>query len=141
MTAHRIGWALAVLALTTAPILSTTPARALPKIATGSNCSSDWVNNAGAMACFIQGEEEGNAGASHPHYVACAGGDIFCCQDDDRGNQNCEAQAKASRATQAQWINAILGAHKSMLTRMGRYTPKPGTVIFRAAPASAKAAQ
>jgi hypothetical protein len=33
------------------------PARALP-IATGSKCDSSWVNNAGAMDCFVQGEDE-----------------------------------------------------------------------------------
>ena len=118
--------AAAALAMMSAPALAPTPALALPKIASGSNCSSGWVNNAGAMACFIQGEEEGNNGAAHPHYVACAGGDVFCCQDDDHGNQNCVAQAEVKRATQAQWIRAILGAHKSMLTRIGRYNVRTG---------------
>ena len=141
MSACRFGLTLAAIALTAAPALAPTPAGALPKIASGSNCSSNWVNNSGAMACFIQGEEEGNAGASHPHYVACAGGDVFCCQDDDHGNQNCVAQAEVKGATQAQWIQAILGAHRTMLKRMGRYTPKPGTVTFRAVPAQAKTAQ
>ena len=131
MTTLRLA-ASAAAALMLSAGLATTPARAMP-IASGSNCSSGWVNNAGAMACFIQGEEEGNNGAAHPHYVACAGGDIFCCVDDDRGNQNCEAQAKADRATQAQWIRAILGAHKTMLTRMGRYT------VHKPLPAQGKA--
>jgi hypothetical protein len=49
------------------------------------------VNNEGAMQCFIQGEEEARKGIKHPHYVACAGGDIFCCKDDDRGAQDCIA--------------------------------------------------
>jgi hypothetical protein len=99
------------------------PAQALPRPATGSNCSSDWVNNAGAMACFIQGEDEARNGSKHPHYVACLNGDIFCCVDTDRG-QNCEAQAR-SAATQADQLKAILSAHKTMLMSLGRWTAKP----------------
>src|ERR1044071_5259053 len=74
-------------------VLATSSGIAKPKIASGSNCSSNWVNNSGAMACFIQGEEEARNGVRHPHYVACTGTDIFCCKDDDRGNQDCIAQA------------------------------------------------
>jgi hypothetical protein len=59
--------------------------------ASGDKCSSDWVNNESAMQCFIQGEEEARKGVKHPHYVACAGGDIFCCKDNDRGAQYCIA--------------------------------------------------
>ena len=99
-----------------------TPALALPP-ASGSKCNSNWVNNSGAMSCFIQGEDESRAGVRHPHYVACVGGDVFCCKDDDRGNQDCVAQAGARPATNADWIKAILGAHRAMLTRMGRYAP------------------
>jgi hypothetical protein len=47
-------------------VLGSPFASALP-IASGSKCKSDWVNNAGAMACFIQGEEELRKGVSHPH--------------------------------------------------------------------------
>jgi hypothetical protein len=71
-------------------VLASSPASALPP-ASGSNCSSDWVNNPGAMSCFIQGEEDRRNGVAHPHYVACTkSGEVFCCQDDARG-QNCEA--------------------------------------------------
>lgn len=89
------------------------PTNAKPKIASGSSCNSDWVNNQGAMQCFIQGEEEVRAGAAHPHYVACAGGDIFCCQDDSRGAQNCVAQAQSHPPTLAQLLDAVRAAHAS----------------------------
>ncbi|MBM3578231.1 MAG: hypothetical protein FJX40_11350 [Alphaproteobacteria bacterium] len=91
------------------------PANAKPKIASGSNCNSNWVNNAGAMACFIQGEEETRAGAKHPHYVACAGGDIFCCKDDDNGNQDCVAQAKSKLPSRAVLLNAVRAAQRARL--------------------------
>lgn len=89
------------------------PANAKPKIASGSNCSSNWVNNQGAMACFIQGEEESRAGARHPHYVACAGGDIFCCQDNDSGAQNCVAQAQSKLPSRAVLLNAVRAAQRA----------------------------
>jgi hypothetical protein len=44
------------------------PAGALPP-ASGSKCRSDWVNNEGAMACFIQGEEDLRNGVAHPHHA------------------------------------------------------------------------
>jgi len=91
------------------------PANAKPKIASGSNCNSNWVNNAGAMACFIQGEEETRAGAKHPHYVACAGGDIFCCKDDDNGNQDCIAQAKSKLPSRSVLLNAVRAAQRARL--------------------------
>jgi hypothetical protein len=37
-------------------------AAAAPKTTTGANCSSTWVNNKGAMDCFIKGEDESTAG-------------------------------------------------------------------------------
>ena len=101
------------------------PASALP-IASGSKCSSDWVNNAGAMSCFTKGEEEARSGVRRPHYVACVGGDVFCCVDNDHGAQDCTAQARGGRASQADWIRAILGANKTMLMRMGRFSGRPG---------------
>ena len=59
-------------------VLGSSSANALPP-ASGSKCSSDWVNNEGAMQCFIQGEEESRSGVKHPHYVACtAAGEVFC---------------------------------------------------------------
>jgi hypothetical protein len=103
--------------------LGASPARALPP-ATGSQCSSNWVNNAGAMACFTQGEEEARNGVRHPHYVACVGGDVFCCVDNNNGNQNCIAQARGQPAGQADWLKAILGAHRNMTMSLGRYSGK-----------------
>ncbi|TLG71611.1 hypothetical protein [Methylocystis sp. B8] len=91
------------------------PANAKPKIASGSNCNSNWVNNSGAMACFIQGEEETRAGARHPHYVACAGGDIFCCQDNDSGAQNCIAQAKSGLPSRSMLAKALRAAQRARL--------------------------
>jgi hypothetical protein len=126
----------AALCALAAAALAPLPARALP-IASGANCKSDWVNNAGAMACFIQGEEEIRNGVAHPHYVACAGGDIFCCVDNDAGHQDCVAQAIGPRATQAQWIRAILASHKTMVSRLGRYSVKAGALQSRPAPAAA----
>jgi hypothetical protein len=82
-------------------VLGVPSAIAKPKIASGSQCSANWVNNAGAMQCFIQGEEESHSGVSHPHYVACAGGDIFCCQDNDNGDQDCVAQASTRPPSKA----------------------------------------
>jgi len=99
------------------------PAHALPP-ASGSKCDSSWVNNAGAMACFIKGEDESHAGVRHPHYVACVGGDIFCCVDNDAGHQNCEAQAQAGHANVSDWTKAILSAHQTMTMQIGRYSPR-----------------
>jgi|EndMetStandDraft_6_1072998.scaffolds.fasta_scaffold121204_2 hypothetical protein len=100
------------------------PATALP-IATGSQCNSKWVNNAGAMQCFIKGEEETRAGVRHPHYVACAGGDVFCCVDNDAGNQDCVAQLRQRPPTQDALIQAILAAHTNRMIALGRYTERP----------------
>jgi hypothetical protein len=110
-----------------AALLLPHPTAAAGKIASGSNCSSSWVNNAGAMSCFIQGEDEAHAGVVHPHYVACAGGDIFCCVDDSHGNQNCEAQASTAggnRASEAQKVQAILMAQRAMLKSLGKPASK-----------------
>ncbi|HMF24337.1 MAG TPA: hypothetical protein VKG24_19750 [Pseudolabrys sp.] len=97
-------------------ILAVSCATAKPKIASGSNCNASWVNNAGAMACFIQGEEEANAGAAHPHYVACsAAGEIFCCQDNDRGAQDCVATASTRPPSKVVWTRAILAAQRAHL--------------------------
>jgi len=111
-------WRIAIASLTAFAlllILAVSCATAKPKIASGSNCDASWVNNAGAMACFIQGEEEANAGVAHPHYVACAGGDIFCCQDNDRGAQNCVAQASTRPPSKVTWTRAILAAQRAHL--------------------------
>jgi hypothetical protein len=51
-------------------LMGSPTASALPP-ASGSNCNSNWVNNAGAIDCFIQGEEDVRNGVAHPHYVAC----------------------------------------------------------------------
>src|ERR1700744_6412059 len=84
--------------------LAPSPAHALPPPASGSKCSASWVNNAGAMSCFIQGQDDIAKGVAHPHYVACLGGDIFCCTDNDNGNQNCEAQAAGHVSTRGQQV-------------------------------------
>jgi len=60
----------AALALPSALVLGVPSAGALP-VASGSKCSANWVNNEGALACFIQGEEDLRNGVAHPHYVAC----------------------------------------------------------------------
>lgn len=93
------------------------PANAKPKIASGASCNSNWVNNEGAMQCFIKGEEETRAGARHPHYVACAGGDIFCCQDNDSGAQNCVAQARSRLPSRAELLNAVRAAQSARSKR------------------------
>lgn len=113
-------------------VFGTPVASAAPKIASGSNCSSTWVNNAGAMACFIQGEDESHSGVSHPHYVACAGGDIFCCKDDDHGNQNCVAQASTRPPSKDLWIRAILAAQRTHLKTAERPLVKNGVRKRRA---------
>jgi hypothetical protein len=107
--------------LTAAVLVFDVPsAIAKPKIASGSQCSANWVNNAGAMQCFIQGEEESHSGVSHPHYVACAGGDIFCCQDNDNGAQDCVAQATTRPPSKAVWTRAILAAQRTHLKTVER---------------------
>jgi hypothetical protein len=110
-----------VVLLTTA--LGAAPAAALPPV-TGSGCTTSWVNNAAAMACFIQGEEDAGKGVAHPHYVACVpnGGTIYCCVDNDAGNQNCEAVSDVRRSTEAQRIQAILGANRTLLKSLHRYS-------------------
>ncbi|MBP1739348.1 MAG: hypothetical protein H6Q48_1641 [Deltaproteobacteria bacterium] len=107
-------------------VLGSPPAFGKPKIASGSQCSSDWVNNAEAMECFIQGEEESHTGVRHPHYVACAGGEVFCCVDDDRGNQDCVAQEGGRQTTQDDWIRAILAAQRTHLKTLTRKPRKTG---------------
>jgi hypothetical protein len=119
---------LPVLALLMFPISS---ALALPP-ADGSKCSANWVNNASAMACFTQGEEESRNGTKHPHYVACtAAGEVFCCVDDDHGNQNCEvAEASTGGGHPKIWVQGILAAQGAHLKALGK-TPAPstGTVV------------
>lgn len=105
-------------------VLGSPPASALP-IASGSNCKSDWVNNEGALACFIQGEEDGRNGVTHPHYVACsAAGEVFCCVDDDKG-QNCEAVRVGGRHhIEGLALGALLQAQQTILTILGRISIK-----------------
>ena len=106
-----------------------TPALALPP-ADGSKCSSNWVNNASAMACFIQGEDEQHAGVKHPHYVACtSAGEVFCCVDDDRGNQNCQvAEASTGGNSHTIWVQGILAAQAAHLQAMGKKAAPKTTV-------------
>jgi hypothetical protein len=98
------------------------------KPASGSSCSSNWVNNSGAMQCFAQGEDESHAGAAHPHYVACtSNGEIFCCVDDAHGNQDCEAQ-DAQTAGSAGRVKAILAAQATHVKALGRLNPRPANI-------------
>src|SRR5260370_38062097 len=77
-------------------LLGSPYARALPP-ADGSKCKPDWVNNPGAMDCFIQSEEDVRNGVSHPHYVACTNdAEILSCVNNNNGAQNCDA-VKVSR--------------------------------------------
>ena len=117
-------------------------ANALPP-ADGSKCSSNWVNNNAAMNCFIQGEDETHAGAAHPHYVACtAAGEVFCCVDDNKGNQICEVCAATAKApSEAAKLNALINGQMMMQanmnqlsTRVGGLESTVGTMNRKAAP-------
>jgi hypothetical protein len=107
-------------------ILGSPSADAMP-VASGSNCNSNWVNNEGALGCFIQGEDEARAGASHPHYVACSkAGEVFCCVDDNKGNQNCEVEAvvRGGRPISSVQLGAILNGQLTILTTLGQLSRK-----------------
>jgi hypothetical protein len=105
-------------------VLGSPSASALP-IASGSKCKSNWVNNEGAMACFVQGEEDVRNGVAHPHYVACSdAGEIFCCVDDAKG-QNCEAVRAGGRPPNENVkLGAILDAQETILTVLGQISDK-----------------
>jgi hypothetical protein len=105
--------------------LGSSPANALPP-ASGSKCKPDWVSNQGAMSCFIQGEEDVRNGVRHPHYVACtAAGEIFCCVDDDRGNQSCDiANAGARPPSESVKVGALLDAQQTILTKLGEISKR-----------------
>jgi hypothetical protein len=109
-------------------VLGAPSAIAKPKIASGSQCSSNWVNNADAMRCFTQGEEESHAGVSHPHYVACIGVDIMCCKDNDRGAQDCVAEAGTRPSSTSDWVRAILAAQRMHLKTAERPAVKGGNL-------------
>jgi hypothetical protein len=117
----RIGAAIAVATL----VAATHAAVALPPV-NGSNCSSNWVNNEGALECFIQGEEESNGGSSNPHYVGCsADGEIFCCFDNPKtGGQVCESVGTAEHADVQQQVRAILEAQAAIAAGMARISKR-----------------
>ena len=123
---------IAVLVLPAALLYSS--ANALPR-ADGSKCNANWVNNAGAMACFIQGEDETRAGVKHPHYVACSSaGEVFCCVDDDKGNQNCVVEPAGRRSSIEQQLGAILNGQLTIMETMRRLSDRvdrlePGGVM------------
>jgi hypothetical protein len=98
---------------------------ALPPV-NGSNCNSNWVNNEGALECFIQGEEETNGGSSNPHYVGCsADGEIFCCFDNPKtGGQVCESVGTAEHADVQQQVRAILLGQAAILANMARISKR-----------------
>jgi hypothetical protein len=106
-------------------VLGSAPASALPP-ASGSKCNSNWVNNAGAMDCFIQGEEDVRNGVSHPHYVACtSAGETFCCVDNNHGGQDCEAVMASGKPPNIDLkLAAILDAQETMITLLGRICAK-----------------
>jgi len=117
----RIGAAIAVAAL----FAGSNAAFALPPV-NGSNCGSNWVNNEGALACFVQGEEETNGGSSNPHYVGCsADGEIFCCFDNPKtGGQVCESVGTAEHADVQQQVRAILEAQAAIAAGMARMSKR-----------------
>jgi hypothetical protein len=98
---------------------------ALPPV-NGQNCGSNWVNNEGALECFIQGEEETNNGTSPPHYVGCsADGEIFCCVDNPKtGGQVCESVGTAQHADLQQQVRAILAAQAAIAAGMARVSKR-----------------
>ena len=119
MAKVHLGAAIAIAAL----FAGSDAARALPPV-NGSNCGSNWVNNEGALQCFIQGEEETNTGTSPPHYVGCsADGEIFCCVD-TRGGQVCESVGTAERANVESQVRAILEGQAAVLANMARMSKR-----------------
>jgi hypothetical protein len=108
-------------------VIGTQPAIALPKPASGSNCSSDWVNNPGAMQCFIQGENDVHAGVAHPHYVACLAGETYCCVDNNHGGQDCESQARTTggKVGLAALLKAVLAAQQAHAVSVERFSKVP----------------
>ena len=80
------------------------------------------------MDCFIQSEEDLRNGVSHPHYVACtSAGEIFCCVNNDHGDQDCQVAVKTSgpkRPLEAVQLGAILDAQQTILTLLGRICAK-----------------
>lgn len=101
-----------------------TAAHALPP-ANGSNCNANWVNNEGALECFIQGENETNGGNSNPHYVACtAAGEVFCCVNNKRGGQTCEVVEASGHASVEQQLKAILNGQLAVMESMRRLSDR-----------------
>ena len=119
MQAALLGAAIAIAAL----LSGSEGARALP--VNGSNCGSNWVNNQGALACFIKGEEDTNSGTSPPHYVGCsADGEIFCCVDTKDRGQICESVGTAEHADVQQQVRAILEGQAAILANMARMSKR-----------------
>jgi Spy/CpxP family protein refolding chaperone len=115
-------------------LLGSPSASALPP-ASGSKCHSDWVNKAGAMACFIQGEEDLRNGVAHPHYVACtADGEVFCCVDKTAG-QDCEVVSATSvhghQELENLKLQATLEAQQSIATILGKVSAKLDNLASR----------
>jgi len=120
-----------ILLLVSMIVLLSSSAMALPR-ASGSKCNSNWVNNEGALDCFIQGEDETNNGVSNPHYVACTNdGDVMCCQDDPKAGQTCHLAAaivKSGPSLQVRQIAAILSAQQTTLIMMNKMSSKVETL-------------
>jgi len=123
LTAYAATAGIRTLIMLAALLMGAPLAVALPPV-NGSNCSSNWVNNEGALECFIQGEEEANSGTSPPHYVGCsADGEIFCCVDRN-GGQVCESLAGAARANVEQQVRAILESQAAISANMARISKR-----------------
>lgn len=124
VTVCAAGAGMRTLVVFAALVMGAPLASALPKV-NGSNCSSGWVNNEGALDCFILGEEDMNNGLPNPHYVACSSdGEIFCCVDDNRGAQTCESEAGTTKANVEQQVRAILEGQRAGLTAMDRLSKR-----------------
>ena len=123
LTVHPTNARIRGLVVFGALVMGAPHAVALPP-ANGSNCGSNWVNNEGALECFIQGEEDTNNGTSPPHYVGCtADGEIFCCVDTGKG-QVCESVGTAGHADVQQQVRAILEAQAAISASMARISKR-----------------
>jgi hypothetical protein len=62
--------------------------------------------------------------------VACtSAGEVFCCVDDDRGNQNCEVcAATAKPPSEAAKLNALINGQIMMQAEMKKLSTRVGGV-------------
>jgi hypothetical protein len=125
-------------------LVMSAPSASALGIASGSKCTVNWVNNAGALACFVQGEQDSRNGVSNPHYVACsAAGETFCCVDDSKGNQSCEvveAVVKGGKPIQATQLEAVLDAQQTILMKLNQLSKRMDSLESKLSGANSKAA-